>query len=119
MISDAEGTNLFAFPHHHMKMEKDRQPKQTGREVYEEFAHSSVRVFNFTQFAPSRGVLVTAGHADSIIYISDNVIYPGDKKERDQLYHHCFDDGKKPVFKYGDGYIISNLKMPASNGYKN
>lgn len=106
IIIDAEGTTLFAFPRRHMKLKKDKLPEQTQ----EYFFNSYGRRLNI---APPGEALVTAGHVDSIIYISDNVMYPGDTKEREQLYHHFFDDGKKPVFKYGDGYIISNLKMPA------
>lgn len=110
MIIDAAGTTLFAFPHRHLRLVKGTFPKKTGGNILEDF---SSEPFDFELFPPFGGELLTAGHADNIIYRSDNVIYPGDNQKSDHKYYHCFTNGKKPVFKYRDIYIISNLNIPA------
>jgi hypothetical protein len=45
------------------------------------------------------------------MYVSDKVIYAGDEKGKENHYFHYFDAGQRPVYKYGDIYIIANVNI--------
>lgn len=109
MIMDAAGSILFSFPHRYLRLVKRTFPKKSGRDVFEDFSSDP---FDFELFPPFGGELQTAGHADHIVYMSDNIIYPEDKQKSGHRYYHCFTNGKKPVFKFREIYIISNLDIP-------
>ncbi|MDR8389870.1 hypothetical protein NC796_01890 [Aliifodinibius sp. S!AR15-10] len=111
MIIDAEGTTLFAFPTTRMKLLKGAYASDQAEQMYEEFHHFPADGYDYELFPPAGGELVSIGHAERIMYSSDKVIYPGDQKGDDHHYYHYFDDGKRPVFSYGDIYIITNLNI--------
>jgi len=111
MIIDAEGTTLFAFPTARMKLLNGAYASDQAEQMYEEFHHFPADGFDYELFPPADAELVSIGHAERIMYSSDKVIYSGDKKGDDHHYYHYFDDGKRPVFQYGDLYIITNLNI--------
>ncbi|MDZ7692038.1 MAG: hypothetical protein U5K69_13060 [Balneolaceae bacterium] len=80
-------------------------------EMYEEFHHFPPDDYDYELFPPTGAELVSIGHAERIMYASDKVIYPGDEKGENHQYYHYFDDGKRPIFQYGDVYIITNLNI--------
>ena len=111
MIIDAEGTTLFAFPTTRMKLIKGAYASDQAEQMYEEFHHFPADGYDYELFPPAGAELVSIGHAERIMYSSDKVIYSGDQKGDDHHYYHYFDDGKRPVFSYGDVYIITNLNI--------
>ncbi|TYP93544.1 Helicase conserved C-terminal domain-containing protein [Fodinibius salinus] len=111
MIIDGEGTTLFAFPTHRMKLLKSAVDSDEATRMYEEFHHFPPDEYDYELFPPADAELVSVGHADRIMYASDKVIYPGDEKGENHQYYHYFDDGKRPIFQYGDVYIITNLNI--------
>ncbi|PAU94241.1 hypothetical protein CK503_08490 [Aliifodinibius salipaludis] len=111
MIIDAEGTTLFAFPTQRMKLLKGAFDNGDAEQMYEEFHHFPPDEYDYELFPPSGAELTAVGHAERIMYDSDKVIYPGDEKGENHQYYHYFDDGKRPVFQYGDVYIITNLNI--------
>lgn len=111
MIIDAEGTTLFAFPTTRMKLIKGAYASDQAEQMYEEFHHFPADGYDYELFPPADADLVSIGHAERIMYSSDKVIYSGDQKGDDHHYYHYFDDGKRPVFQYGDVYIITNLNI--------
>ncbi|MGK7371304.1 MAG: hypothetical protein ACNS64_13925, partial [Candidatus Halalkalibacterium sp. M3_1C_030] len=76
-----------------------------------EFHHFPADGYDYELFPPGEAELVSIGHAERIMYGSDKVIYSGDKKGENHQYYHYFDDGKRPIFQYGDVYIITNLNI--------
>ncbi|WP_441001501.1 helicase-related protein [Fodinibius sp. SL11] len=111
MIIDGEGTTLFAFPTHRMKLLKGAFENDQAEQMYEEFHHFPADGYDYELFPPGEAELVSIGHAERIMYGSDKVIYPGDKKGENHQYYHYFDGGKRPIFQYGDVYIITNLNI--------
>ena len=111
MVIDAEGTTLFAFPTQRMKLLKGAFDNGDAEQMYQEFHHFPADGYDYELFPPADADLVSIGHAERIMYSSDKVIYSGDKKGDDHHYYHYFDDGKRPVFSYGDVYIITNLNI--------
>ncbi|MEL7832803.1 helicase-related protein [Fodinibius sp. Rm-B-1B1-1] len=111
MVIDAEGTTLFAFPTQRMKLLKGAFDNGDAEQMYQEFHHFPADGYDYELFPPADADLVSIGHAERIMYSSDKVIYSGDKKGDDHHYYHYFDDGKRPVFQYGDVYIITNLNI--------
>jgi len=111
MIIDAEGTTLFAFPTERMKLLKGAFDNGDAEQMYQEFHHFPADGYDYELFPPADADLVSIGHAERIMYSSDKVIYSGDQKGDDHHYYHYFDDGKRPVFQYGDVYIITNLNI--------
>ncbi|WP_445664387.1 helicase-related protein [Fodinibius sp. AD559] len=111
MIIDGEGTTLYAFPTARMKLIKGAYDSDQAEQMYEEFHHFPADGYDYELFPPADAELVAIGHAERIMYSSDKVIYPGDQKGDDHHYYHYFDDGKRPVFQYGDVYIITNLNI--------
>ncbi|WP_441000431.1 helicase-related protein [Fodinibius sp. SL11] len=111
MIIDAEGTTLFAFPTTRMKLIKGAYTSGEAEQMYQEFHHFPADGYDYELFPPVDADFVSIGHAERIMYSSDKVIYSGDQKGDDHHYYHYFDDGKRPVFQYGDVYIITNLNI--------
>ncbi len=111
MIIDGEGTTLFGFPTHRMKLLKGAFDSDEAEQMYQEFHHFPADGYDFELFPPMGAELVSVGHAERIMYGSDKVIYPGDKKGENHQYYHYFDDGMRPIFQYGDVYIITSLNI--------
>jgi septal ring factor EnvC (AmiA/AmiB activator) len=111
MIIDGEGTTLFAFPTNRMKLLKAVFDNDEATRMYEEFHHFPPDEYDYELFPPTGAELTAVGHAERIMYDSDKVIYPGDEKGENHQYYHYFDDGKRPIFRYGDVYIITNLNI--------
>jgi hypothetical protein len=111
MIIDGDGTTLFGFPTHRMKLLKGAVDSDEAARMYEEFHHFPPDDYDYELFPPTGAELVSVGHAERIMYASDKVIYPGDQKGENHQYYHYFDDGKRPIFKYGDVYIITSLNI--------
>jgi N12 class adenine-specific DNA methylase/ppGpp synthetase/RelA/SpoT-type nucleotidyltranferase len=111
MIIDAEGTTLFAFPTTRMKLIKGAYASDQAEQMYQEFHHFPADGYDYELFPPGEAELVSIGHAERIMYGSDKVIYSGDKKGENHQYYHYFDGGKRPIFQYGDVYIITNLNI--------
>lgn len=111
MIIDAEGTTLFAFPTDRMKLIRGAYDSDQASQMFEEFHHFPADGYDYELFPPTEADLVSIGYAERIMYSSDKVIYTGDRKGDDHHYYHYFDDGKRPVFSYGDMYIITNLNI--------
>jgi len=111
MVIDAEGTTLFAFPTQRMKLLKGAFDNGDAEQMYQEFHHFPADGYDYELFPPADADLVSIGHAERIMYDSDKVIYPGDEKGENHQYYHYFDDGKRPIFRYGDVYIITNLNI--------
>jgi hypothetical protein len=84
---------------------------EKAAEMFEEFHHFPADDYDYELFPPSGEKLLSAGHADRILYVSDKVIYAEDEKGKDNHYFHYFDSGKRPVYKYGDVYIIANVNI--------
>jgi hypothetical protein len=111
MIIDADGTTIFVFPTSLMKLSKGAMNSEKAAEMFEEFHHFPADDYDYELFPPSGEKLLSAGHADRILYVSDKVIYAEDEKGKDNHYFHYFDSGKRPVYKYGDVYIIANVNI--------
>jgi hypothetical protein len=111
MIIDAEGTTIFVFPTHLMKLSKGAYDDDKAAEMFEEFHHFPADDYDYELFPPSGEKLLKAGHADRILYVSDKVIYANDEKGKDNHYFHYFDSGKRPVYTYGDVTIIANVNI--------
>jgi hypothetical protein len=111
MIMDADGTTIFVFPTHRMKLRKGAYDDPEAAEMFEEFHHFPADEVDYELFPPSGETLLNAGHADRILYVSDKVIYAGDEKGTDNHYFHYFDSGQRPVYTYGDVIIIANLNI--------
>ncbi|WP_158278672.1 helicase-related protein [Rhodohalobacter mucosus] len=111
MIIDADGTTIFVFPTRLMKLSKGAYDDDKAAEMFEEFHHFPADDYDYELFPSSGEKLLSAGHADRILYVSDKVIYADDEKGKDNHYFHYFDSGKRPVYKYGDVYIIANVNI--------
>jgi len=111
MIIDAKGTTIFVFPTSLMKLRKGALNDKKAAEMFRKFHHFPADDYDYELFPPSGQELLSAGHADRILYVSDKVIYADDEKGKDNHYFHYFDSGKRPVFKYGDVTIIANINI--------
>ena len=111
MIIDAEGSTIFVFPTNLMKLAKGALDDKKAAEMFREFHHFPADEYDYELTPPSGQELLSAGHADRILYVSDKVIYADDQKGKDNHYFHYFDPGKRPVFTYGDVTIIANINI--------
>jgi hypothetical protein len=82
MIIDADGTTIFVFPTSLMKLSKGAMNSEKAAEMFEEFHHFPADDYDYELFPPSGEKLLSAGHADRILYVSDKVIYAEMKKAR-------------------------------------
>jgi hypothetical protein len=111
MIINAKGTTIYVFPTNLMRLSKGAYNDPKAAEMFEEFHHFPADDYDYELFPPSGEKLISAGYADRIMYVSDKIIYADDEKGKDNHYFHYFDAGKRPVFKYGDVYIIANVNI--------
>jgi TolA-binding protein len=111
MIINAKGTTIFVFPTKLMRLSKSTFNTEEAAEMFEEFHHFPADDYDYELFPPSGEKMLSAGYADRIMYVSDKVIYADDEKGKANHYFHYFDAGKRPVFKYGDVYIIANVNI--------
>ncbi|MDZ7660469.1 helicase-related protein [Fodinibius sp.] len=111
MIINAKGTSIFVFPTKLMRLSKSAFNNEQAAEMFEEFHHFPADDYDYELFPPAGEKLLSAGYADRIMYVSDKVIYADDEKGKANHYFHYFDAGKRPVFKYGDVYIIANVNI--------
>ncbi len=111
MIINAKGTTIYVFPTSLMRLSKGAYNDPKAAEMFEEFHHFPADDYDYELFPPLGEKLISAGYADRIMYVSDKIIYADDEKGKDNHYFHYFDAGKRPVFKYGDVYIIANVNI--------
>jgi hypothetical protein len=111
MIINAKGTTIYVFPTNLMRLSKGAYNDPKAAEMFEEFHHFPADDYDYELFPPAGEKLISAGYADRILYVSDKIIYADDEKGKDNHYFHYFDAGKRPVFKYGDVYIIANVNI--------
>jgi len=111
MIIDAAGTTIFVFPTNLMKLTKGAINSEKAAGMFEEFHHFPADDYDYELFPPAGEKLLSAGHAERILYESDKVIYADDEKGKENQYFHYFDSGKRPVYKYGDVTIIANVNI--------
>ncbi|MEX2352217.1 MAG: helicase-related protein [Balneolaceae bacterium] len=111
MIIDADGTTIFIFPTRMMRLSKSAMDDEQAKEMFEEFHHFPADDYDYELFPQTGAELISGGHADRIMYVSDKVIYADDEKGKDNQYFHYFDSGKRPVYKYGDVMIIANVNI--------
>jgi hypothetical protein len=111
MIIDAGGTMIFVFPTHRMKLVKGAFSSDPADQMFQEFHHFPADGYDYELFPPQGATLAEVGRAGRILYESDKVIYAGDQKGDEHSYYHYFDEGKRPVFSYGDLLVITNLNI--------
>lgn len=66
---------------------------------------------NFSMPWPDDAKPVRVGTADELIYISDKLMQPDDRKGHNHRYIHQFDLRKRPAYVKGNILIIKNLKI--------
>ena len=111
MLTNKSKNKIFIVPFSLIRSFDGAINDKKAEEVFEEWNNYEADQKDMTVTWPDDEKALPVGTAKSIFYISDKVIRDSDKKGKINIYHHDFDEGKRPAVKKGNILIVSNLEI--------
>ena len=109
MFSSSDGKKLYIIPPQLVSQMKGKLDDKNAEKLYKQWNHFKADHKDLEIEFPS-GKPQRFATAKQILYASDKIMQPGDKKGKINFYKHDFDAGKRPVAKLGDVLIVDNIK---------
>ncbi|WP_409029443.1 helicase-related protein [Gracilimonas sediminicola] len=111
LLTNKSKDKIFVVPFSQMKDLNEKVHDKQADEIFEEWHNYDADDKNYTIQWPVEQKNMPVGWAHDIYYVSDKILRDYDRKGKMNVYHHEFDEMRRPAFLKGKILIVSNLDI--------